>query len=158
MTMNSLPMRAMRTDPVGLSRGMCETCLVGGQHDSHDLHFPQVAGGEQRADGAVDQPRGEDLLGGGTTLALDEAAGELARGVGLLAVIDDEGEEIAPLLGIPLDGGHQRHGVAQADEHGAVGLLGQSSRFDTQRLGAQRTFNTTCRHGTFLIWCGPVTL
>ena len=49
--------------------------------------------------------RGQDFLGGGPAFALDEAAGELAGGVGLLAVIDDEGEEIAALVGFAFDGG-----------------------------------------------------
>ena len=87
--------------------------------------------------------RGEDFLGGGPALALDEAAGELAGGVGLLAVIDGEGEEIAALVGLALDGGHERHGVAVADHDGAVGLLGQLAGFEDEGLGAEGTFNTT---------------
>ena len=57
--------------PVGCRNGMCETCRaalapimrqhvgvvlpVGGQGAGHDLHFVEVAGGEERADGPVDQ-------------------------------------------------------------------------------------------------------
>src|SRR5437588_7175199 len=52
---------------------------------------------EQGADRPVDQPRREDFLGGRPPLALDEAAGELARRVHLLAIIDRQGEEIEPL-------------------------------------------------------------
>ena len=63
----------------------------------HDLHFVEVAGGKERADGPVDQARGQDFLGGGPAFALDEAAGELAGGVGFLAIIDDEREEIPTL-------------------------------------------------------------
>ncbi len=72
---------------------------VGRQGAGHDLDFVEVAGREERADGPVDQAGGEDFLGGGPAFALDEAAGELAGGVGLFAVIDGEGEEISPRIG-----------------------------------------------------------
>ncbi len=72
-----------------------------------DLHFVDVVGGEERADGPVDEARGEDFLGGRPAFALDEAAGELAGGVGPLAVIDQEGEEVAAGDGVALDGGDQ---------------------------------------------------
>ena len=78
--------------------------------------------------------RGEDLLGGGPAFALDEAAGELAGGVGLLAVVDDEREEVAAVVGLAFDGGDQDHGVAVADDDGAVGLLGEFAGFEDEVL------------------------
>src|SRR5207249_7881637 len=48
---------------------------------------------EERPDRTVDHPGRKDLLVRGTTLALQEAAGDLARGVALFAIFDGEGEE-----------------------------------------------------------------
>ena len=59
-----------------------------------DLHFVEEALGEQRADRAVDQARGQRLLLGRAAFALEEAAGDAARGVGLLDVVDREREEV----------------------------------------------------------------
>src|SRR5262249_50762371 len=73
---------------------------------------------------------------------------------GLLAVVDDEGEEAAGRVGLALDGGDQGDGVAVADHDGAVGLLGHLAGFDGQRFGAKGTFNTTCMHGRFLARTG----
>ncbi len=85
---------------------------IDGQRGSHDLHFASIAGGEQRAHGAVDEPAGENFLGGGPAFTLDEAAGEFAGGVGLFPIIDGEGKEIAVGIGTAFDGGGQSHGVA----------------------------------------------
>ena len=65
------------------------------QHDELDL-VPEALG-EERAERAVDQPGGEDLLLGRTPLALEEAAGDAPAGVGPLAVVDAEGKEVLPL-------------------------------------------------------------
>ena len=72
--------------------------------------------GEERADRPVDQPRGEDFLGRRPTLALDEAAGKLARGIGLLAVVDGQREEVEAFPARGGDDGDQRHGVADPDD------------------------------------------
>ena len=48
------------------------------EHGGDDLHFVAETLWEQRAQRAVDQAGGEDLLGGGPALALHEPAGELA--------------------------------------------------------------------------------
>ena len=76
--------------------------------------------------------RGEHFLGGGPGLALDEAAGELAGGVGPLAVLDLEGEEVAAGDGVARDGGDQDDGVAEADDDGPVGLLGELAGFEDE--------------------------
>ena len=69
---------------------------VGRDRARLDLHLVAIPLGKERPDRPVDQPRGEDFLGGRPPLALDEAAGELARGIGLLAVVDGQREEIEP--------------------------------------------------------------
>src|SRR5262249_28075225 len=83
-----------------------------------------------------------------------EAAGELAGRVGLFPVIDDEGEEIAALVGFAFDGGHQGNGVAKLHQDGAVGLLGEPAGFDAELVAAEVLFNTTCLHGEFLTQTG----
>ena len=50
--------------------------------------------GEQRPDRTVDEARGERLLLGGTALALEIAAGDLAGGEGLFLVVHGEREKV----------------------------------------------------------------
>ena len=77
-----------------------------------DLHFVVEAFGKQRADRAVDQARGERFLLRRATFALEEAAGDLARGVGLLDVVDGQREEVLAGLGVLRgDDGGQHDGV-----------------------------------------------
>ena len=54
---------------------------------------------EQRPDGPVNQPAGEDFLLRRAPLALDEAAGKFSRGVSVFAIIDSEREERGVGLG-----------------------------------------------------------
>ena len=114
---------------------------VGRDRAGLDLDLVAVAGREQRPDRPVDQPGGEDLLGRGPPLALDEAAGELARGVDLLAIVDRQREEVEPLAAGGDDGGDQGHRVAEADDDGAAGLLGQLAGLDGDRLVADRALD-----------------
>src|SRR5262249_8640503 len=109
--------------------------------------FAVEVGGEERPDGPVDQAGGQDLLGGGAALALDEAAGELAGGVGLLAVVHRQREEVAPLVVLALDGGHQDDGVPQAADDRAVGLLGDLTGLETEGLLTELPFDSKYLHG-----------
>ena len=68
------------------------------EHRADDLGLVAEAVGEQRADRPVDQARGQHLLLGRPAFALEEAAGNLAGGEGLLLVVDGEREEIDPRL------------------------------------------------------------
>ena len=67
---------------------------VVGEHGGDDLDLVLEAVDEQRADRPVDQPRGQHLLLGRPRLALEEAARDLAGGVGLLLVVDGQREEV----------------------------------------------------------------
>ena len=67
---------------------------VVGEHGDDDLDLVLEALDEQRPDRAVDQARGQHLLLGRPRLALEEAAGDLAGGVGLLLVVDGQREEV----------------------------------------------------------------
>ena len=70
-------------------------------HD--DLGLVAEALGEQRPDRPVDQARGQHLLLGRPAFALEEAAGDLAGGEGLLLVVHGEREEIVAGLRLLLD-------------------------------------------------------
>ena len=56
------------------------------------VSFRKPSGNSGRI-GPVDQAAGENFFFGGTSFALDEAAGNLPGGVGVFAVIDGEREE-----------------------------------------------------------------
>ncbi len=100
----------MRTAPTGAANGMSETIsaargavhredvvgvhVVDRQRDRHQLRLEAPALGEQRADRAVDHARGQRALLAGAALALEERAGDLARGVHALLDVDGQGEEV----------------------------------------------------------------
>ena len=107
------------------------------QHLRHDLDFVVEAVREQRPDRPVDEARGQRLLLGGAAFALEEAAGDLARGVGLLGVVDGEREEILPGLGGLRRGDRgEDDGVVHGDQHGAVGLAGDLAGFEGDLVAA----------------------
>ena len=101
------------------------------------LHLVLVALRPERPDRAVDHPRRQDRPLRGAPLALEEAAGDLARGVHPLFDVDGEREEVGALAGLhPALGRRQHHRVAGAHDHGAVGLLGQLPRLERNLLPA----------------------
>ena len=67
------------------------------RHDGTDnLHLIHEALGKQRPDRPVDQTAGQRFLLGRPTLAPEEAARDLARGIGLLFIVHGEREERLP--------------------------------------------------------------
>ncbi len=108
--MSSPSTRATRTAAIGPLHGMSEmwsaalraghredvggVLLVAREDGRDDLRVVAVALGEERPARAVDEARGEDLLVALAPLALEEAAGDLARGERLLDVVAGEGEEV----------------------------------------------------------------
>ena len=64
------------------------------QHGDDDLGLVAPAVGEQRTDRTVDQAGNQRLLLGRPAFALEVAAGNAARGVGLLDVVDGQGQEV----------------------------------------------------------------
>ncbi len=119
---------------------------VGGQDEDLDEDFIEITEGEEGADGPVDHAGGEGFLGGGASLAFDEAAGELAGGGGALAVIDGEGEEVGAGAGIGGDGGGEDDGVAVTDEDRAVGLFREVTGFDREGFPVDLPFCFDDRH------------
>ena len=107
---------------------------ISGSSDStmrHDLDFIEEAVGEQRADRAIDEARGERLFFRGPAFTLEEATGDAARGVGLLDVVDGQREEV--LAGDRFLGGHggdEDDGVAHRDDDRGAGLAGDFAGFD----------------------------
>ena len=71
------------------------------EHGDDDLRLAAEPVGEQRADRAVDQARGQRLAVGQAAFALEVAAGNAAGGEGLLLVVDGQREEILAGLGAP---------------------------------------------------------
>ena len=122
---------AVDADHVGVILG------VGGEHERDDLGLAAEAFGEQRTNGAVDLAAGEDFALAHASFALDEAAGNASAGVGVLAVVHGEREEVDALAGLGIgDGGGQHHVFAQAHHDRAVGLLGQLSGFKGEAFSA----------------------
>src|SRR6185295_8384889 len=104
---------------------------VGREHEGDDLGVGPIAVGEQRTHGTVDQAGGDDLFFRRPPFALEEAARNAPCGVGVLAVVDRQRQEVA--LDAALDfhaSGGEDDRVAVADGAGAIGLLGQVTRFD----------------------------
>ena len=115
---------------------------VGREQQRLDLNFIVPALGEERADGAIGEAAGEDLLLGGPAFTLEVSAGETASGRCLLAVIHGEGEEILTGLGL---GGRNRcgedDGFAELNGHGSVGLLCKAAGFDGDVLTTDGDLN-----------------
>ena len=99
--------------------------VVGHHHVDH-LRLGVEVIREQRAHGAVRKAGGEHFFFAGFALALEEAAGDLAGRVGALFVVAAERHELGRgVLGlVGLHRGGEHHGVPDADDHGAAGLLG----------------------------------
>ena len=108
--------------------------VVDRQRDRDELRLAAPALGEERADRAVDHAGGEGALLAGAALALEEAAGDLARGVHPLLDVDREREEV-DVAQVAGGRGGEHHRVARADDHGAGGLLGQLAGLERD-LGA----------------------
>ena len=106
-------------------------------HRRDDLHFVVEAIGKQRPDRTVDQARRQRFLFRRPAFTLEEAAGDLARGVGLFLVVDGQREEVLAGLRLASPRRRDQHdGVAEADEHGAAGLARDFAGFERQRVAA----------------------
>ena len=97
--------------------------LVDRQRHADELRLTAPALREERPQRAVDHARDQRRLLAGAALALEERAGDLARGVHALLDIHRQREEVDVAQ---VAGGRrgQDDGVARADDDGAGGLLG----------------------------------
>ena len=105
-------------DPVGRDRARLDL----------DLHA--IVGRKKGPDGAVDEARGEDLLGGGPAFSLDKPAGELTGRVDFLSVVHRQRKEVQPFPAGCDDGGDESHCVANAHNDGSGRLLGKTTSLD----------------------------
>ena len=104
------------------------------QHGDDDLGFVAPAIDEQRTHRAVDQAGDQRFLLGRPAFALEVAAGNASRGVGLFDVVHRQGQEVdafARRLGGDHAGEHD--GLAIGGDDGAVGLAGDLAGFKLER-------------------------
>ena len=112
--------------------------LVGGDDVDEHLHFVLEAFREQRPDGAVDDAARQDLVIVRTPFALDEAAGNLAGGVGLLLVLDREREEREVTLVVTDGDSGEDHCLAELYHGGPCCLLRHAAGLDDQGATGER--------------------
>ena len=96
---------------------------VDAQRHRDELRLTAPALGEQRAQRTIDHAGDERALLGRTALALEEGAGDLARGVHALFDVHRQREEV-DVAEVARSRCAQNHCVALADDDGAGGLLG----------------------------------
>ena len=114
---------------------------VARQHVDDDLDFVEEAIGKQWSNWTIDQARGQRLLLRGTALALEEAAGDATRCVGLLDIIDGQREKILSRLGLlARDHGGEHDGVVHGADDGAARLACDLARLKRHGMGAVREF------------------
>ena len=90
------------------------------QHGDDDLGLVAPAVDEQRTDRAVDQAGDQRFLLGRTAFALEVAAGNAARGVGLFLVVDGQRQEV--------DAFARRLGGDDGGEHDGLAVGGDARR------------------------------
>jgi hypothetical protein len=112
--------------------------VVDAQRDRHELRLVVPALGEERADRTIDHARGQRALLARATLALEERAGDLARGVHALLDVHRQREEV-DVAQIADGRGAEDHRVALADDDRAGGLLGHLAGLERDRLTAIST-------------------
>ena len=115
-----------RADDVGI------VLLVGREDRQDDLDVVLVALGEERPNGSVGQPGGQDGRLRGARLALDEAARDLARGVHPLFEVDGQRKEVQAWPRLGAIGRAEQHRVAVADRDRAAGERGHLARLDSE--------------------------
>jgi hypothetical protein len=109
--------------------------VIDRQRDRDELRLVAPALGEQRAQRAVDHAGDQRRLLAGAALALEERAGDLARGVHPLLDVDGERHEV-DVAQVPGSCCAEDAGVAGGDEDGAGGLLGQATRLEVDLRAA----------------------
>src|SRR6266702_6880119 len=94
--------------------------VVRQRRDDH-LGLVAPAVDEQRADRAVDQAGDQRFLFGRPSFALEVAARNASRSVGLFLIIDGQRQEVDALARrLRRDHGSEHHGLAIGREHGAI--------------------------------------
>src|SRR5581483_8481995 len=104
----------------------------------------------------INHAAGKDLALAGTAFAHDESPGNASGGVGVLAVVHGQGEEVNALARFRVrDGGGQDDVIAHTDDGGTVRLLGQLSRFKRNALAAGEINRNVLFHDACPLWRAP---
>ena len=111
------------------------------EHLREDLDLGLVAVWEHRPHAAVDEAATEDLLRGRTAFALEEAAGDHARGRALLAVFDGQREEVDVVASLLALRRREHHRLAVGRDDCAVGLTGHAAGLEDQHAAADLTLH-----------------
>ena len=99
------------------------------------MHFVVKTVGKQRTNGPVNQATGESFKFAGLGFTFEEAARNLACGVGFLDVVDGQGEKVLASFGVfRADDGGEDHGVIDIDQHRTAGLAGNFAGFHGDRV------------------------
>ncbi len=124
------------------------------QHGDDDLGLVAPAVDEQRTDRAVDQTGNQRFLFRRPAFALEVAAGNAARGVGLFDVIDGQRQEIYAFAGrLRGDHGGENDRLAIGGENGTVGLTGNLAGFKLERTATPIDFDgMNIEHCDLLSW------
>ena len=136
---------AQHADDIGV------VLLVGRDDETDDLRVVPVILREERPQRPVDLPCRDRLLLAGPGFPLDEPAGELAGGVGLLAVLDREREEGEVRRLAVRRGGDEHCGLPVLHIDGAIGLPGHSARLQDQGPSVEFSFDSVC-HSVLLFF------
>src|SRR5690606_17561393 len=105
------------------------------QDRDDDLDLVAQAVDERRAQRAVDETADQDGLRRWTTLTAEEAAGDLAGGIGTLLDVHREREEVEVVLGLLAGArGAQKHRVlVEVGSDGTLCLLRETTGLETDR-------------------------
>ena len=114
-----------------------------GEDGRDDLRLAAESVGKQRTDRPVDQARRQRLSIRRPPLALQIAAGNPAGGEGLFLIVDGEGEEVLPGLGLlRRDDSREHRRFSPGGEHGAVRLASHAAGFKDELAPAPVEFFT----------------
>ncbi len=130
--------------------------LVRGENQRNQLRLVAESVGEERADGPIDLARGQNFFFAGPAFALDKAAGNAPAGVGVLAVIHREGEEIDAFPGSGEATAVASTTVSPVDhQRGARGLLGHAAGLKNQPFAAGKLdgYFMLGRHSVLVSFC-----
>ncbi len=120
--------------------------VVRRDHPADHLGLDEVAVGKQGPESAVDDAAGQSFLLRGTAFAFEEPAGDASAGVGILAIVDGQGQEVRPAAGlVGAAGGDEHHRVVETYDHRTGGLFGDLAQFERKGLATEsERFSCNC--------------
>src|SRR6185503_11537191 len=98
-------------------------------------------GRKERTNRPIDDAAGQHFLLGGFALALEEAARNAPRRVGVLTVVDGQRQEVDAFPRVGRAARRDQYdGIAVAHDDGAAGLLGEFAGFESKGVAADGEF------------------